>query len=237
MLHRRYAPAAVDADTRAGCGAVRGAAAAVDLRRALALHRPARVRPRRVGGCRRVPGTQQAGARARRLRSRPRHRVRHRDHLTLPRASSSSPSRSTSREADPRGRQVRMQNLAEWQHGLLVHVPKGVELEKPLYVQVTSTGGSLFWRMVVVADEGARFTLVEDLSRRRLSRSPTRTRSSSSSPAGVEDRVRLAAEPLARDLAFWPLPRIARAGQRARLGDRRLRLEERQGLDRERPRR
>src|SRR4029077_13617253 len=32
-----------------------------------------------------------------------------------------------------------MQNLAEWEHGLLVHVPKGVELEKPLYVQVTST--------------------------------------------------------------------------------------------------
>jgi len=56
-----------------------------------------------------------------------------------------------------------MQNLAEWQHGLLVHVPKGVTLEKPLYVQVTSTGGSLFWRMVVVADEGARFTLIEDL--------------------------------------------------------------------------
>ena len=56
-----------------------------------------------------------------------------------------------------------MQNLAEWQHGLLVHVPKGVTLEKPLYVQVTSTGGTLFWRMVVVADEGARFTLIEDL--------------------------------------------------------------------------
>ena len=57
-----------------------------------------------------------------------------------------------------------MQNLAEWQHGLLVHVPKGVTLDKPLYVQVTSTGGSLFWRMVVVADEGARFTLIEDLA-------------------------------------------------------------------------
>ncbi|HMB81517.1 MAG TPA: hypothetical protein VKI43_15665, partial [Vicinamibacterales bacterium] len=57
-----------------------------------------------------------------------------------------------------------MQNLAEWEHGLLVHVPKGVELEKPLYVQVTSTGGTLHWRMVVIADEGARFTLIEDLS-------------------------------------------------------------------------
>jgi Fe-S cluster assembly protein SufD len=57
-----------------------------------------------------------------------------------------------------------LENLARWTHGLLVHVPKGVELEKPLYVQVTSSGGSLYWRMVVIADEGARFTLIEDLS-------------------------------------------------------------------------
>jgi Fe-S cluster assembly protein SufD len=57
-----------------------------------------------------------------------------------------------------------MENLARWQHGLLVHVPKGVELEKPLYVHVTSNGGSLYWRMVVRAEEGARFTLIEDLS-------------------------------------------------------------------------
>jgi Fe-S cluster assembly protein SufD len=57
-----------------------------------------------------------------------------------------------------------LENLARWQHGLLVHVPKGVELEKPLYVQVTSSGGSLYWRMVVQAEEGARFTLIEDLS-------------------------------------------------------------------------
>jgi Fe-S cluster assembly protein SufD len=57
-----------------------------------------------------------------------------------------------------------VENLARWTHGLLVHVPKGVELEKPLYVQVVSNGGSLYWRMVVRADEGARFTLIEDLS-------------------------------------------------------------------------
>ena len=42
-----------------------------------------------------------------------------------------------------------IENLAQWQHGLLVHVPKGVEVERPLYVQVTSNGGSLYWRMVV----------------------------------------------------------------------------------------
>jgi len=57
-----------------------------------------------------------------------------------------------------------LENLARWQHGLLVRVPKGVELERPLYVQVTSSGGSLYWRMVVEAEEGARFTLIEDLS-------------------------------------------------------------------------
>ena len=57
-----------------------------------------------------------------------------------------------------------LENLARWQNGLLVRVSKGVELDRPLYVQVTSNGGSLFWRMVVVAEEGARFSLIEDLS-------------------------------------------------------------------------
>ncbi len=57
-----------------------------------------------------------------------------------------------------------LENLARWQHGLLVRVPKGVQLERPLYAQVTSNGGSLYWRMVVEAEAGSRFTIVEDLS-------------------------------------------------------------------------
>ncbi len=57
-----------------------------------------------------------------------------------------------------------LENLAQWRHGLLVRVPKGVELDRPLYVTVTSNGGSLYWRMVVEAEEGSRFTLIEDLS-------------------------------------------------------------------------
>ncbi|HZP72459.1 MAG TPA: Fe-S cluster assembly protein SufD [Gaiellaceae bacterium] len=57
-----------------------------------------------------------------------------------------------------------LENLARWEHGLLVRVPKGLEVALPLYVQVTSNGGSLYWRMVVEAEEGARFTLIEDLS-------------------------------------------------------------------------
>jgi Fe-S cluster assembly protein SufD len=57
-------------------------------------------------------------------------------------------------------------NAAMWKHGLLVHVPKGVVLEKPLYVRISNTidGGSLFWRMLIVADEGSRFSLVEEYS-------------------------------------------------------------------------
>jgi len=55
-------------------------------------------------------------------------------------------------------------NAALWKNGLLVHVPAGVELEKPLYVRVgnSAPGGSLFWRLLVVAGEGARFTLIEE---------------------------------------------------------------------------
>ena len=54
----------------------------------------------------------------------------------------------------------RAHNAAVWEHGLLVHVPAGVELEKPLYLRVASSapGGSLFWRVLVVADPGSRFT-------------------------------------------------------------------------------
>jgi Fe-S cluster assembly protein SufD len=56
-------------------------------------------------------------------------------------------------------------NAAVWQHGLLVHVPKDVVLDKPLYVRITSSANeaALFWRLLVVADPGARFTLVEEV--------------------------------------------------------------------------
>jgi Fe-S cluster assembly protein SufD len=56
-------------------------------------------------------------------------------------------------------------NAAVWEHGLLVHVPKGVELDKPLYVRIANSAedGALFWRLLVIADAGARFTLVEEV--------------------------------------------------------------------------
>ena len=55
-------------------------------------------------------------------------------------------------------------NAAMWRSGLLVHVPRGTVLEKPLYVRVASTGdgGALFWRLLVVAEEDTRFSLVEE---------------------------------------------------------------------------
>jgi Fe-S cluster assembly protein SufD len=56
-------------------------------------------------------------------------------------------------------------NAAVWEHGLLVHVPKNVVLEKPLYVRIASSApeSALFWRLLVIADPGARFTLVEEV--------------------------------------------------------------------------
>src|SRR6266498_4572519 len=55
-------------------------------------------------------------------------------------------------------------NAALWQNGLLVVVPRGVVLEEPLYVRIANgvDGGSLFWRLLVVAEEGSRFSLIEE---------------------------------------------------------------------------
>jgi Fe-S cluster assembly protein SufD len=55
-------------------------------------------------------------------------------------------------------------NAAMWRNGLLVVVPKRVVLEKPLYVRIDNTveGGSLFWRLLVVAEPETRFTLIEE---------------------------------------------------------------------------
>ena len=55
-------------------------------------------------------------------------------------------------------------NAAMWKNGMLVHVPEGVELEKPLYVRIANSvaGGALFWRLLVVAEPESRFTLIEE---------------------------------------------------------------------------
>jgi Fe-S cluster assembly protein SufD len=55
-------------------------------------------------------------------------------------------------------------NAALWQNGLLVVVPRDVVLEEPLYVRIANAvdGGSLFWRLLVVAEAGSRFSLIEE---------------------------------------------------------------------------
>jgi Fe-S cluster assembly protein SufD len=55
-------------------------------------------------------------------------------------------------------------NAALWESGLLVHVPKGVVLEQPLYVRVANSveNGALFWRLLVVAEEDSRFSVIEE---------------------------------------------------------------------------
>jgi Fe-S cluster assembly protein SufD len=57
-------------------------------------------------------------------------------------------------------------NAATWQHGLLVEVPAGLELDRPLYVRVANTvdQGALFWRLLVIAGEGSRFSLIEEMN-------------------------------------------------------------------------
>ena len=105
-------------------------------------------------------------------------------------------------------------NAAKWEHGLLVRVPKGVVLEQPLYVRIanSSPDGSLFWRLLVVAEEGSRFTLIEEYA----SAAPDlaallERRGRALRRAGREARVRLAPEPLARDVALRDAPRARRA--------------------------
>jgi Fe-S cluster assembly protein SufD len=60
-------------------------------------------------------------------------------------------------------------NAALWQHGLLVVIPKGVKLEQPLYVRVgnTTDTSSLFFRLLVIAEEGSSATLIEEYTSAR----------------------------------------------------------------------
>jgi Fe-S cluster assembly protein SufD len=55
-------------------------------------------------------------------------------------------------------------NAAVWEHGLLVVVSKGVELEQPLAVRVVNSvdDGALFFRLLVIAEAESRFSLIEE---------------------------------------------------------------------------
>ena len=84
-----------------------------------------------------------------------------------PRASDSSCSTRTIRawaSSSATDEKFAAHNAAVWKHGLLVEVPAGVELEQPLYVRIANSaeGGSLFWRLLVVAGPQSRFSLIEE---------------------------------------------------------------------------
>jgi Fe-S cluster assembly protein SufD len=55
-------------------------------------------------------------------------------------------------------------NAAMWQHGLLVVIPRDVVVEQPLYIRVANAidSGATFFRLLVVAEEGAQATLIEE---------------------------------------------------------------------------
>ena len=147
--------------------ALRGAAAPVDEGRALALHRPVGLRSdafdreaggtgarpdsmlrarhgghgvRQRGGDRDRGGARRGHVRAARRPRAARHPRRHRRQVHRP-------------ERGPLEARV-----------CSCTCPKGVELEKPLYVRFTSSapGGASFWRLLVVAEEGSRFSLIEE---------------------------------------------------------------------------
>ena len=109
------------------------------------------------------------------------------------------------------------------QHGLLVHVPAGVELEKPLYLRVANTveGGSLFWRVLIVAEPGVAVhgDRGAHVGRRRSSRLRERRRRDRR-PGRREGRVRQRPEPLAEDLALRLVSRHASSATPSSTGSR-----------------
>jgi Fe-S cluster assembly protein SufD len=60
-------------------------------------------------------------------------------------------------------------NAAMWQHGLLVVIPKGAIVEQPLYVRIANAAenGTTFFRLLVIAEEGAQATLIEEYTSAR----------------------------------------------------------------------
>ena len=127
-----------------------------------------------------------------------------------------------------------------WKHGLLVARAEGrrARASRSTCASPTVDGGSLFWRLLVVAEEGSRFTLIEEYA---SARPELRGYSNAVVELFVEQDAKLEYVSLQnlsqRDVALRDAPRARRARRRARLGRRRLRLEEGQDPDPERPQR
>jgi Fe-S cluster assembly protein SufD len=56
------------------------------------------------------------------------------------------------------------ENAALWTDGVLVYVPRGVEIDEPLQARFTigRDGAAQQWRVLVIAEEGSRFTFMEE---------------------------------------------------------------------------
>jgi Fe-S cluster assembly protein SufD len=56
------------------------------------------------------------------------------------------------------------ENAALWAGGALVYVPRGVEVELPLHAafELATEGAAQHWRLLVIAEESSRFTLIEE---------------------------------------------------------------------------
>jgi len=56
------------------------------------------------------------------------------------------------------------ENAALWTDGVLVYVPRGVEIDEPLQARFTiaEDGAAQQWRVLVIAEEGSRFTFMEE---------------------------------------------------------------------------
>lgn len=55
-------------------------------------------------------------------------------------------------------------NDAEWTDGVLIHVPKGVEVTEPIRIglDLDTAGSAVYWRTLVVLEEGASAEILED---------------------------------------------------------------------------
>ena len=56
------------------------------------------------------------------------------------------------------------ENAALWTDGVLVYVPRGVVVDEPLQARFTigDEGAAQQWRVLVIAEEGSRFTFMEE---------------------------------------------------------------------------
>ena len=217
-----------------------------------------RPQPRRPGGSPTCAGSTRTRSRGtRRLAARPRRRSCSTStspgwpsspragsrSCARPRASASSRSPRTTRGSTRSSAGTRSSPRTTrrvWKHGLLVHVPKGVVLEKPLYVRIANSveDGALFWRLLVVAEEQSRFTLIEEYVSARPDL-PAYSNAVAELFVGQAAKLEyVSIQNLSQETWHFAThhARVERDA-RARLGRGRLRLEEREDPDPERPQR